>query len=436
MAGDFSQYRVDESLDIAEVPSGFPVRFCLLTNGGRQYVAFYDRHRRMTIAARSLNSSHWQYQVLPATVGWDSHNYITMAIDRDNHLHVSGNMHCVELIYFRSDEPGDITTLRRYQMTGRREDRTTYPVFLTDPEGELVFGYRHGSSGNGQRIFNRYNRDTRTWSRLLDQPLLDGEGKRNAYPSGPIRGPDGWFYMNWVWRDTPDCATNHHLSCARSKDLVHWESVSGTPVTLPIRLSDQSLWVDPVPAGGGIINGCQKMVFDTDNRPVITYHRADASGNMQIYAARPHDGRWTLSRLTDWNKPVNFSGRGSMGFIGIRLSALSRAEPGILTMTYRHRDYGSGRLVIDEKTLLPLDQTISVPPLYPRELNRVRSEFKGMQVRRATDSGTSGSSDVHYVLQWETLGTNFDRPREPPLPAPSMLRIHRLSATAENDVAE
>jgi hypothetical protein len=87
-------------MDIGTVPSDFPVGFCLLTSGKSQYVAYYDAERRMTIAKRNLDSNQWQYQPLPSKVGWDSHNYITMAVDKDGQLHVSGNMHCVKLIYF------------------------------------------------------------------------------------------------------------------------------------------------------------------------------------------------------------------------------------------------------------------------------------------------------------------------------------------------
>ncbi len=44
-------------------------------------------------------------------------------------------------------------------------------------------------------------------------------------PQGPVRGPDGLFHVVWVWRDTPDRATNHHLSYARSRDLQRWETL-------------------------------------------------------------------------------------------------------------------------------------------------------------------------------------------------------------------
>jgi hypothetical protein len=296
-----SQFKLEKSIDIATVPAGFPVGFCLLTDGARQYVAYYDHQRRMTIASRTVDSDTWQSKVLPTQVGWDSHNYITMAIDRDGHLHVSGNMHAVKLIYFRTEKPADITTLKRFSMTGKLEGRATYPRFMTDHNGTLIF----------------------------------------------------------------------------------------------------------------------------------TYHKSDANGNMQIYVTRREAGRWVKHLLTDWTKRVKFSGNGSMGFIGIRISGLSRVAPGVPTMSYRHRDYGTGHLVLDEKTLKPLDQKIDPVREYPAALNRVQSDFPGMHIRRASDIGTPGKNSVRYILQGETLGRNRDRARQAPLPGPSMLRLHQLTESEE-----
>ena len=258
----------------------------------------------------------------------------------------------------------------------------------------------------------------------------------NAYMSGPVRGPDGFFHMIWVWRDSPDCATNHHLSYARSIDLIHWESVFGDKVGLPLTISEKKLWIDPIPSGGGIINGGAKLSFGRDNRPIVNYHKRDKDGNMQVYVARPEKDKWGRHQLTDWEKPVEFSGRGSMGFIGIRISGLSQAEDGLLTMTYRHRDYGSGRLVIDEETLRSIDKNVTIKEdQYPEALDKLQSDFKGMGIMRFKDIGDSGDENVRYILQWETLGRNRDRRRKPPLPKPSTLKLYKLRANIETGTA-
>ena len=113
----------------------------------------------------------------------------------------------------------------------------TYPVFLKDSAGRLMLKYRDGGSGNGNEIYNVYDTATSTWRHLLATALVDGEGKRNAYFVGPTLGPDGFFHLAWVWRDTPDAETNHDLSYARSRDLVRWERSDGSPLKLPITLA-------------------------------------------------------------------------------------------------------------------------------------------------------------------------------------------------------
>jgi hypothetical protein len=420
-------WEIAERIEVGRVPSSFPVGFSLLTHGERQYVAYYDVEHRMTLATRTLGEHKWQRQILDSKVGWDSHNYLTMAIDVNGHLHVSGNMHCVPLIYFRTGKPGDITTFKRLPMTGQDEGRCTYPKFLNDANGRLVFQYRDGGSGNGRRLYNVYDGETKTWSRLFKTPLFDGQGRRNAYPLGPVTGPDGLFHVIWVWRDTPDCATNNNLSYARSRDLIHWETATGRPVELPMTLETDGMIVDPAASGSGMINGGQKLVFDSRQRPMIAYHKSDDAGNMQIYLARFEDGKWNRRVLSTWDKPVEFAGRGAMPFIGIRVSAPQRIDRDVWSVSYRHRDLGSGALTFSEKTLRPVEATVPKPRTeLPAELHRPQISFKSIGVRQAHDLGNSGDPDVRYIMKWDILPANHDRKRSGPLPPPATLRVYQL----------
>ncbi len=413
-----------ECTDIMPVWSGHPVGFCLLTHGSRQFVAFYDAYRQMTVGVRTRDAEDWQFVRLPERLGWDSHNYVTMAIDRGGCLHVSGNMHGDPLVYFRSRRPFDIHSLERIPaMTGERESKVTYPVFLKGPAGELIFMYRDGGSGNGDQICNVYDASRKKWRRLTDSPLTSGEGRMNAYLHGPKPGPDGYFHLVWVWRDTPDCATNHDLSYARSRDLVHWETSSGRPLKLPITLETAEV-IDPVPAGGGIINGNTIIGFDGRGRVVVSYHKYDENGYTQLYNTRLEDGGWRIYRTSDWTYRWAFSGGGSIiweiGFGPVTF------RDGVLTQSWRHVRHGSGTWVLDEATLRPTG-ALTAPELgsSPR---RAEPSFAGARRRTAADSGSSGIPGVSYALRWETLDTNRDRPREGPLPPPSMLRICKTVA--------
>ncbi len=413
-----------ESVDVAPVWSGHPVGFALLTDGDEQFIAYYDAERRMTVASRRLGSTDWTTQVLPTNVQWDSHNYVTMAFDPEGHLHVSGNMHCVPLVYFRTTTARDVTSLQRIgAMIGDNENRCTYPRFLTGAHGELIFTYRDGSSGNGNQIWNVYDPKIQAWKRLFDSPLFSGEGKMNAYFVGPVQDDKGTFHVCWVWRDTPDCASNHDLCYARSRDLIHWERSDGKPLALPITLATAEV-VDPVPAGGGIINGNTRIGFDLEDRVILSYHKHDAEGHTQIYNARRELDGWKITQASDWDYRWDFQGGGSIVF-EIHVGAVSVTDDGLLVQSHGHARQRGGRWQLDPATLKPVGPAPGEPS-YPASLGRVESGFPGLETRRAEDVGTVEDDRVRYVLQWETRPANRDRPYPGDPPPPSMLRVHKL----------
>lgn len=421
-------------LPVDEVWSGHPVTFAFLTERGHQFVAYYDSERRITVAGRRLDQTAWtRFQpegvYLPKrkrasnVTEWDSHNYLALALDRDGHLHLSGNLHNDPLIYYRSARPFDVASLERIdRMTGKREGNTTYPVFFKTAAGDLLFRYRDGGSGNGSDIYNRYDTRTRTWKNLLSTPLLDGEGKRNAYAMNPVLGPDGRFHLVWMWRDTPDAATNHTLSYARSADFMHWEKCDGTPLALPITLGEAEV-VDPVPPREGLINMTFNLGFDATKRPVVTYHRYDASGKSQIFAARPtaDASRWDVAQISDWDFRWAFGGGGSL-VAEVVLGPATLRPDGALTVDYvTTRAPGAGRWRLDADTLRPLATLPPPAPVLPASLAAPASATPGLEVQALT----SRADGRRWVLRWETLPHNRDRPREV-APPPSQLRVYEL----------
>lgn len=225
-----------------------------------------------------------------------------MALDKQGYIHLAGNMHVHPLTYFKSSKPYDITSLQQVRgMVGTHEDRCTYPKFMTTKDGDLIFHYRDGGSGNGNEIYNIYSGETGEWSRLLDVPLTDGLGEMNTYASQPSLREDGWYHMYWVWRDTPDCSTNHDLSYIKSPDLKEWYNAFGEKVSLPVTFDQQSVIVDPIPAQGGIINLAAKLVLDEELNPVMAYHKYDEEGHLQFYVATIDDGQWRSKQVTDWD---------------------------------------------------------------------------------------------------------------------------------------
>jgi len=428
-APDATQRAVDEGrprqLDVAPVWSGHPVGFALLTHGKQQWAAFYDADRRMTIAARALDQSKWQLVRLPSVLGWDSHNYVTLAVDTAGQVHISGNMHCGPLVYFRTERPGDITTFHQVAaMVGRNEGRCTYPRFLRGPQGELIFTYRDGRSGSGDQYCNFYDAQAETWRRLIDSPLFSNGGKMNAYFAGPEQDQSGVFHVCWVWRNSADCATNHDLCYARSKDLIHWETSAGRPLPLPISLATAEI-IDPVPPGGGIINGNTKVGFDANGRPVLSYHKYDAQGKTQLYNARREAGGWRIYQTSQWDYRWEFQGGGTIPF-EIGFGPVVASADGTLTQTWRHVTHGSGTWKLDPQTLQPQGKAPPRRSGLPKDFARVESTWPGMEVRTAADLGKSDDPHTRYQLRWETLPSNRDRPRPEPWPPPSMLRLYEI----------
>jgi hypothetical protein len=416
--------------------AGHPVPFALLAERGHQFVAYYDAARRITVLGRKSGDATWS-RVQPEgrpvprrdhashTVGWDSHNSLHLALDRDGCLHLAGNVHADPLVYYRTRAPFDVTTLERLdRMTGGEEARVTYPNFFHGVGGDLLFRYRDGGSGNGSDFINRYDPDARTWRRLLATPLHDGEGERNAYAISPLLGPDGRHHLLWVWRETPDAATNHSLSYARSRDLVHWETSTGRALELPLTLARSEI-VDPAKPGGGLINMTRDLGFDARGRPLAVYHRYDAQGNSQAYLARPASrGTWDVHQLSDWKFRWAFSGGGSIA-AEVTLGRPVVAPDGSLLVSYSTLAAGSGRFQLDADTLAVIGRLPPAPSVIPRQLSAVRGDFPGLAVQFQTRRGEGRT----WILRWETLGRNRDRPH-PVIPPPSELRLYEIPDTA------
>lgn len=405
---------VSDSIYVDSVMSDFPVGFCLLTHDSMQYVAYYKPNHSMMVGQRKIDSRSWVKKELNQVIDFDSHKYITMAIDKDGYIHLCGNMHVSKLVYYRSSEPNDITTLEPInEMIGKDEDSITYPVFIKGAENTLIFHYRNGHSGEGDEIFNRYETATKEWTRLLDTPLFDGQGVMNAYLDGPKLMTDDYYHIVWVWRDSYLCETNHTLSYARSKDMVNWEDAFGNRVDLPMTIEKKNLWVDSVKVREGILNGCYKLGLDKQSRPVIDYHKFDANGNTQLYVARPRtNGSWNIKQVSHWNYRWWFQGGGSINR-EIRLGVPTLYNEEYLKITYNHAKYGKGYYLLDAETLEVVDsvRTGNSDLTYTENSTIMRTpaaSFLKKSIVTQPDIETRTSSEGIYSLKWMTYPSNRD----------------------------
>jgi hypothetical protein len=445
-----------EQIDIAPIWSvhraGPPE---LLTREGHQYVAYFDHDRFLTVAQRELDSNQWKYHRFPVQMGWQtgSHAKLSLALDRQGYIHITcyrrGLLEEPPIpprpIYYRSADPQSIDAFEQLYMVSE-DERTDYPTFI-NVDGTIYFSFRDGGSGQGDQHFYRYDDDQRQWERVLDTPLIDGRGERSAYIHGgglPMPGPDGRWHLLWVWRDTPDHATNHSLSYARTigSDLTQWESAGGVPVTPPFSIDNTELLVDGTPPGGGLSNPLNRISWDSKQRVVISYHRFDETGASQIYNARFDAEKWMVVPATRWNFiwGESYYGTGALNIAGtLRLSGITPAGNNELTQTVWNREVEEAIVVLNEDSLEPIRLESPQPVEWRQNLTRPESDFQivpipdlrrtggPMQVELISDSDGSDLDGVSWFLRWEHGGANRDRPVPEPWPEPTILRVYKIS---------
>jgi len=179
--------------------------------------------------------------------------------------------------------------------------------------------------------------------------------------------------------------------------------------------------VDPIPVKGGIINLAAKLCLDDSNKPVFVYHKYDQDGNLQFYIAQIKDDRWIYKQITDWDYRWEFSGNGSINS-EVSVKGFRKRSDGNYEVDYWHIKYGNGTILLN-RNFDPIGKVLKADAMANIA---VEGSFPGLEVRIAGDLGKSGDEKVSYVLKWETLDRNRDKPREKPWPEPSQLYLYKL----------
>ncbi len=342
----------------------------LVTFKDTQVAAYYDDQGHMILARRKLDSQDWKIYVTQYQgAAQDAHNVISLGVDGKGFLHISWDLHNQNLRYVRStkainDPTGELELSAEMPMTGEQEKSVTYPQFYTLPSGDLLFLYRDGSSGNGNAMLNRYDVKTQKWQ-VVQHPLVAGGGKRNAYLNNLAVDKKGGLHLSWVWRDSPDVATNHDICYAYSPDEgKSWQKSNGEKYTLPITIENAEVaW--PVPHNSELINQTS-MTVDGENHPIIaTYWRAQGSEVPQ-YQIVWHDGKkWQHSEATKRTTPFRLSGGGTKRIPISRPLVLAGSKNQIY-LIFRDEELGNGISVVvsenaarnDWKNLTLLDKNM------------------------------------------------------------------------------
>ena len=344
-------------------------RNSLITVKDTQFIAFYDGQGRVVVGKRKRGSDRWELRttVYSGHVT-DAHKSISLSADGDGYLHLAWDHHNNPLNYCRSVVPGSLEMGPKMNMTGLHEERLTYPEFYRLPGGDLIFLYRDGASGNGNLVIDRYDHKKRVWTQVQSD-LIDGEGKRNAYWQACV-DEKGTLHISWVWRESPDVASNHDICYARSTDGgVHWQKSSGESYRLPITAaSAEYAW--QVPKSHELINQTSMCTDAAGNPLIATYWRQEGDSVPQYQLVWLNAGQWHQQTISHRKSPFSLSGGGTKRIPVSRPLILARpkAKSTQVLVIFRDEERGS-RVSVLQSTISNAAST-SLPKAHPNESAR------------------------------------------------------------------
>lgn len=316
----------------------------LVTYKKYQYTAYYDTAQNVVLAKRIVNSRIWQTLRTPYKGdALDAHKSISIMVDGAGILHIVWGQHNNPINYARSIAPGSLTLSAKETMLGDKENKLSYPEFYKLPDGDLLFFYRDGGSGNGNLILNRYNVKLRKWTRLQDN-LIDGEGQRSAYWQVTVDA-SGIIHVSWVWRETPDVASNHDLAYACSKDGGKtWQKSTGQTYQLPINAASAE-YSCKIPQKSELINQTS-MFANAQGHPFIATYWKEAGQAIPQYHIVYNTGKgWKINNLLFRKTAFSLSGTGTKRISISRPQVLAWQNGKLLAVALIFRDEELGNKV-------------------------------------------------------------------------------------------
>jgi hypothetical protein len=282
----------------------------VVTYNGIQYVTYYDSTGHVILAKRKTGTDGWVVNKTSYTGNIvDAHCSISIMVDNDGYLHMAWNHHNNALHYCKSVEPDSLELTAEMSMIGTLENDVTYPEFFRLPGGDLIFMYRHGVSGRGNLVINKYMLAEKQWVRLHDK-LIDGQNVRNAYWQSYV-DTNGTIHVSWVWRETWDVSTNHDLCYARSNDGgVTWEKSDGQEYIIPVTVATAE-YACNISQNSELINQTS-MYADSDGNPYIATYWTPSWTNVPQYHMVYHDSAgWKSKQISNRSTAFSLSGGGT-----------------------------------------------------------------------------------------------------------------------------
>jgi hypothetical protein len=262
------------------------------TNGGPAdthtvYVARHDPDGRW---ARGALGHDGESAIFDDDIG---HKQPSVAVDGHGRIHVFAAMHGGPWIYYRSSEPGDVTSMAdcAAEMPDQA-DGFTYPVVGSAANGDLYLIVRAGPNG---RLY-RWDDGAGQWSRRATFASASGF---LVYPDDVVCDGAGNVHIAWEWAPGTTGGLRHLGSYLRYDPVAdRFANAKGTIVTVPVSTvtADRYQPLEGTEKASGTDDGTEPpglqsaklAISPATGRPAVAYR----------YRSESH-GLWRV-RLADW----------------------------------------------------------------------------------------------------------------------------------------
>jgi hypothetical protein len=153
----------------------------------------------------------------------------------------------------------------------------------------------------------------------------------------------GTIHLSWVWRESPDVATNHDMCYAKSVDGgLSWERSTGEKYTLPITAATAE-YACLIPQKSELINQTA-MFADDEGQPFIaTYWRDSGQTVPQYHVIYNNKGHWKIYDLGFRKTAFTLSGGGTKSIPASRpqIVGWQNGEKTAVALIFRDAERGS-----------------------------------------------------------------------------------------------
>jgi len=327
----------------------------LTTFNGAIYYTYIDPDLKGKVVKKDSNGTITENTVIEAVSFNDTHAELSLAVDMDGYIHLTGNMHGHPMRYWRSESPEDINNFVFYgndeAQGGISGEAVSYPRFVKSRKGTLFLTFRTelvNSNIDGRKpgwlggAIARYDTHTKRWTRLgslnysftningeqLKGNDLDGWNEKvvvwdesgigtdfdRAYQGYKLRmvvDKSNRLHLAWnIGRDKNNISSNlalegTHIMYAYSDDEGNtWHKADGSLVTMPMTSQNADIvFQSPTARFGNFID----ITVDNQQNPIIL--QGNTEDGFVVFIFKWNGAEWERVNYTQgdgWIKDLGF----------------------------------------------------------------------------------------------------------------------------------